>query len=152
MKTKLIFGGLFALLGVWGLALYNAAKRLNFRPLLPQNFGVSQGAFSFDMPLVVLNDSNRTIPVSGFAFDLFVQGKFLAKVYAFNVPFLAPGENVIYGRVVIPVLDLLTIVPELRQTSKNINILFSGNVRLLEVLTIPVPDFNMSFTIPKINI
>lgn len=151
MKTKLIVAGLFGVLGIWGVALFNAAKRLSFRPLLPQNLNVSQGAFEFDMPLIVLNDSNRTIPVSGYGFDLFVQGKFLAKVYAFNVPPIKPGENQIYGRVVIPIFDLLAIIPELRSNSKNINILFTGNVRVLEVLTIPVPDFNMSFTIPKIN-
>jgi hypothetical protein len=93
MKSKLIISGVLGVLAVWGLALFNAAKRLSFRPLLPQNLNVSQGAFAFDMPLVVLNDSNRTIPVSGYAFDLFVQGKFLAKVYAFNVPAIQPGEN-----------------------------------------------------------
>lgn len=151
-NTKLIIGAVLGLLGVWGLALFNAAKRLNFRPLIPQNVNVANGAFSFDMPLVVLNDSNRIIPVSGFAFDLLIQGKFLAKVYAFNVPPIRPGENQIYGRVVIPVFDLLNIVPELRTTTKNINVLFVGNVRLLEVLTIPVPDFQMFLTIPKINI
>lgn len=152
MRKTLIFTALGGGLLAWGVSLFNAAKRLNFRPLLPQNFTVSRGAFTFDMPLVVLNDSNRTLPVSGYAFDLYLQGSFLAKVYAFDVPPIAPGENVIYGRVVIPVFDLLNIVPDLRTTSKNINIRFVGNVRLLELLTIPVPDFVMSFTVPKINL
>lgn len=137
---------------LYGLSLYNAAKRLNFRPLFPQNVNVSQGALKFDLPLVVLNDSNRKIPVSGYGFDLYVQGKFLAKVYAFDVPPIQSGENTIYGRVVVPILDLLSVVPELRSGAKTISVLFTGNVRLLEVLTIPIPDFNMSFNLPKINL
>lgn len=153
MKNKLLISGLLLALGAYALSLYNAAKRLNFRALLPQNFSVANGAFSFEMPFVVLNDSNRNLPVSGYAFDIFVNGTFLAKAYMFNFPTIVPGENIVRGsRVVVPVFDLLNVVPDLRNNPKSVQVKFSGNVRLLELLTIPVPDFSMSFTIPKLSL
>ncbi len=150
MKKTFIWAAVFAVIATYALNLYNAAKRLSLRPLLPKNFALTNGAVVFDMPLIALNDSNRTIPVSGFAFDLFVNGLFLSKVYAFDTPSIQPGDNLVTGRVVIPFLDLLNVVPELKNAGRAVSIRFTGNVRLLQVLTVPLPDFNINLPIPKI--
>ncbi len=141
-----------AVLASWGISLYQAANRLSFRPLIPSNIAFNQGALRFILPLVAFNDSNRILPVSGYAFDIYLNGSFLAKAYAFNVPFINPGDNVINTEVLIPILDLVNTIPELRNGGRTVVFRLSGNVRLLELLTIPVPDFNISITIPKISI
>ena len=151
MNAKLIYAAVGLLFLSYAVSLYNAAKRLVLRPLLPKNFALFNGAVVFELPLVALNDSNNTIPVSGFAFDLFVNGSFLSKVYAFDLSPIKSGETVVTARVVIPFLDLINLVPELKNAGRSVSFRFAGNVRLLELLTIPLPDFNLSLPIPKLS-
>ncbi len=55
---------------VWYTPKFRAAQRLNFRPLLPQNFGVRQGAVSWIQPVGVTNALNASLSIQNADFRI----------------------------------------------------------------------------------
>lgn len=135
---------------IYGVTLFNAAKRLSIRPLFPEQIKVETGAFKWIQPLAVINGAATTIPLSSFSFDLDLNGVFVGKVVSWSSNPIAPGETIVRGTVIVPILDLLAALPSLKNEGRTVRFGLNGGTSLFRLFRVPLPYIQQSITIPKL--
>jgi len=95
---------------IWYMPKFRAAKRLSYRPLLPQQFSIKQGAVQWIQPIAVTNALNAAISIQNA--DFRVKSK-TGDEYA---QCILPAPVLIGGNTTTP-MNLLVQIPVLQAPS-----------------------------------
>lgn len=135
---------------VWYTPKFRAAKRLNFRPLLPQNFGVRQGAVSWVQPIGVTNALNASLSIQNADFRIKGQDGTEYAQAILNAPVLIlPTATTAMSLLVqIPLLQAPAVIQGLTKdvrVDNTVSIVFDGVIKAewfwfnIEPFTLNVP-------------
>ncbi len=112
---------------VWYTPKFRAAKRLSYRPLLPQQFGINQGAVSWVQPIAVTNALNASLSIQNADFRIKGQDgtEYAQAILPQSVLILPTGTTAMSLLVQIPLLQAPAVIQGLTKDVK-----FDGTVTL----------------------
>lgn len=151
MNRTIIFLGIaVALFLVWYTPKFRAAQRLNYRPLLPQNFGVRQGAVTWTQPVAVTNALNASLSIQNADFRIKgTDGTEYAQAILPQKVLILPASTTAMSLLVqIPLLQAPAVIQGLTKDVKadgTVSIIFDGVIKAewfwfdIEPFTLNVP-------------
>lgn len=133
-RTTIFLVFAVAIFLVWYTPKIRAAQRLNFRPLLPNSFGLRQGAISWTQPIAVTNALNASISIQNADFRIKGEDGSEYAQAILPAPVLVGGNatTAMPLLVQIPALQFPAIVQAISKQVKydgNVSLVFDGVIK-----------------------
>lgn len=139
-----------AVLLIWYyLKKVQTAQALTVRYKMPQNITINDGAVYWKQPIVLTNPTGTPINLQRYNMQVQIENYPIGTAYGTEfVKILAGRETTILANVVIPVSNLISVIPDLLSAGKSLDIRFVGAITA-EFITVPV-DTKINIPIPKL--
>lgn len=125
------------------------AQALTVRYKMPQSIRIENGAVYWNQPIVLTNPTATPINLQRYNMQVQIENYPIGTAYGTEfVKILAGRETTILAKVVIPVTNLISVIPDLLNAGKSLDIRFVGAITA-EFITVPV-DTKINIPIPKL--